>query len=170
MNNAAACGMCHRIGAAGGVELVQDRADMKFGGVDGDAELPGDGLVGGAFGHQRQHVELTRGQLDVGPVAITRPLARYDGEIGGLPWRGEDDTGDAAQQRGKPVCQRRIVDLDRYPDDWRGFLAHRSGLSPIVSLKFTGSSARRTATSMTEPTLSGPSARRSARTPESFSL
>src|SRR6185437_3165150 len=103
-------------------------------------------------------------------VAITRPLARYDGEIGGLPWRGEDDTGDAAQQRGKPVCQRRIVDLDRYTDDWRGFLAHRSGLSPIVSLKFTGSSARRTATSMTEPTLSGPSARRSARTPESFSL
>jgi hypothetical protein len=65
MDDTAARGMRNRIGASGGIELVQDRADMKLGGMDGDAELSGDRLVGRALGHQCQHVELTRGQLDV---------------------------------------------------------------------------------------------------------
>src|SRR5262249_54609591 len=45
IDHAAARGMRNRIGATGGVELVEQRADVKLDGVHGDAELTRDHLV-----------------------------------------------------------------------------------------------------------------------------
>src|SRR5579871_104092 len=160
MDHAAPRGVQDRVGAAGGVELFEDRADVKLGRVDGYSKPLGDGLVGGAFGHQRQHIKLARRQLE--RVAPLR-RARSDGHHRGLPGRGQRKTGNVAEQRCQAVCQLRVVDLDR--DDDRLF-AHVSGLSPIVTLSLSGSPPRRIATSTTDPTLSGPSARNSERTPD----
>jgi hypothetical protein len=38
-------GVGHRVGAAGGIELVEQRADVEFGGVNGYSEPSRDGLV-----------------------------------------------------------------------------------------------------------------------------
>src|SRR5258708_28811913 len=55
--------MRHGVGAAGGVELVEDRGDMEFGGVDRYPEPFCDDLVGSALGPQREYVACARGQL-----------------------------------------------------------------------------------------------------------
>src|SRR5262245_36047171 len=95
-------------------------------------------------------------------------MARHDGDCRGFFRRREAEPGDAPKQRSHPVRKGRIVDLDGN-DDWRGLLAHVSGLSPIVNFSRTGSPARRTVTFTAEPTLSGPSACNSDRTPEILS-
>src|SRR5262245_36417317 len=136
--------------------------------MDGDAELARDHLVRGALGHQGQHVELARRQLD---VADPRgPFAGHDRDRG-LSRRRKAKAGDAAEQRRQPLGQSGIVDLERDRDVWprllaNALVAHVSGLSATVTLKLTGSPPRRTATSTVEPTLSGPSLRDSARTPD----
>jgi len=57
MDDAAPGGMRDGVGAASGIELVQDRADVEHGDMDGNAELSCDHLVGGAFRHQREYIE-----------------------------------------------------------------------------------------------------------------
>src|SRR5262249_1487307 len=156
------------VGAAGGVELVEQRADMKLDGMDGDAELARDHLVRGALGHQRQHVELAWRQRDVAGRRRAVPVAQDD--RGRLSWRREPQTGNTAEQQCQPVCKDGVVDLQGEDDLRRGLLAHASGLSPIVTLKLAGSPPRRTATSTIDPMLSGPSVRDRARTPDNFSL
>src|SRR5262252_2431526 len=166
LDHAAPCRMRHRVGAAGGVELVEDRADMKFRGMHGYAEPPGDRLVGGALGHQRQHVELARREIGLGGLDAIARIACHDRNACCFSRRCKAQTCDGAEQRRQPVSQGAVADFDR-DDDWRGrLIAHVSGLSPIVTLKRAGSPPRLTATSTTEPTLSGPSARSSARTLE----
>src|SRR5262245_23477832 len=95
-------------------------------------------------------------------------MARHEDDFCCFSRRREAEPGCAAKQRSHPVRKGRIVDLDG-DDDWRGLLGHVSGLSPIVNFSRTGSPARRTVTSTAEPTLSGPSACNSDRTPEIFS-
>ena len=48
------------VGPHPGVELLDQRGDMEFGGVAGDAQTPGYCLVGGALGEQSQHLQLAR--------------------------------------------------------------------------------------------------------------
>src|ERR1700682_2583238 len=52
----------HRLGTGGGVELVQDGCHVKLRRVLGDVKLKGNGLVGGAFGHHAQDLDLARRQ------------------------------------------------------------------------------------------------------------
>ena len=58
-------GVCHGVGAAGGVELLEQRSDVEFGRVNGYSKLSCNGLVRCAFGHQDQHVAFARRELDV---------------------------------------------------------------------------------------------------------
>jgi hypothetical protein len=128
-----------------------------------------DRLVGRALRHQQQHVALARRKLDVVGFDHSRQLARYQRHGRLFVRRREANAGDRAEQRCQPVGQRRIRDVDREHDGGR-LPVHASALSATVSLTWTGSPARRMVMSTTEPTLSGPSARSSARTPASFSL
>src|SRR5882724_126566 len=155
-----------RVGAAGGVELVEDRADMEFGGMDRYAEPLRDGLVGGALGHQREDVALARRQIGLGRLCGTMPIACHERHVRRLGRTRKAQAGDAAEQRRQPVREFGIVDLDRNEDGRGGFLAHVSGLSAIVTLNRAGSPPLFTATATTEPTLSGPSACNIARTLE----
>src|SRR5581483_1645073 len=142
---------------------------MKLRGVHGDAELAGDLFVGGALGHQRQHVAFTRRQLEL--ASIARRAARRPHHQRGrrrFTRRGETQAFDLAEQRGQPIGQGGVIDLDR-DDERRILLAHAAGLSPIVSFVLTGSPPRRRLSSAVVPTLSGPRARISARTPRSAS-
>jgi len=50
MDHAEARSVGDSIGAAGGVELIDQGADMELGGVDRDPKPAGDCLVGGAPG------------------------------------------------------------------------------------------------------------------------
>src|SRR5215471_4080370 len=140
---------------------------MEFGGMNRDAKLAGDDLVGRALGQQRQHIKLAGGQLDIARFASRASIARNDRDACGFARQRQPQACNAAKQRSHPVCEFGIVDLDGHDDRRR--LAHASGLSPMVSLKCTGWPARLTATSTTEPTLSGLSARASERTPDSLS-
>src|SRR3954468_6470300 len=139
---------------------------MEFHGMHGDAELPRDHLVGGAFGHQRQHVELALRQCDI--LGHAAGIARDNRRRGLLARCAETKPGGAGGQRCEAIGENGIVDLQRQHDFRRLVRVHASGLSPIVILKLTGSPPRRTATSTTVPTLAGPSVRDSARTPEIF--
>src|ERR1700694_4860618 len=53
-----------RIGASGGIELLQDRGDMKFRRVHRDGEPSGDLLVRCAFAQQGEDLGLPRGLAD----------------------------------------------------------------------------------------------------------
>src|SRR3977135_2120104 len=66
MNDALPDRLCHGVRAAGGVELVEQRAEVELGGGNRDAQPPGDRLVRCAFGHQGQHFEFAPGQGAVG--------------------------------------------------------------------------------------------------------
>src|SRR5438876_9702711 len=94
------------------------------------------------------------------------PIARGKRHVRRLIWASKTQTGDTAEQRRQPVRERGIVDLDRNDDGRGGFLAHASGLSPIVTLNRAGSPPRRTSRSTIEPTVSGPSACNMVRTLE----
>ena len=64
----------HRLGAARGVHLLQDRRDVEFGGVIGDVQLAGDLFIGQAIGEQTQHLDLAgRQRLDWLPRRIFPP-------------------------------------------------------------------------------------------------
>ena len=65
-------GVCHGIGPAGGVELVEQRADVEFGGVNGYSELSRNRLVRCAFGHQHEHIAFAGCKVDV---------SRFDGGL-----------------------------------------------------------------------------------------
>src|SRR4051812_20895937 len=158
--------MSHRIGAAGGIQLVEQRADMEFHRVDGNAELTRDHLVGATLRHQRQHVELTLRQRNV--LRHDARIASDNRRGGFLAGFGEAKPGDIAEQSSQAIGEGGIVDLQSQHDLGRDVLAHAAGLSPIVTLKLTGSPPRRAAISTTAPTLAGPSVRDSARTPDSF--
>ena len=64
MNDAASRSVRDCVGAAGGVELFQQRGDMEFRGVDGYSELLGNRLVRGAFRQQGEDVEFARRQVE----------------------------------------------------------------------------------------------------------
>ena len=55
-------------GATGGVELGQNRTDVKFDRVLADFELMRDGLVGQAIGDQAQHFHFPRGENFLGRI------------------------------------------------------------------------------------------------------
>src|SRR3569833_867236 len=80
--------MCDGICAAGGVELVEQRADVEFRGVDRNPERACDLLVGAAFSEQRQHIARARRE----PEVVWRTLGRTgrdDSHIGSLARCGE---------------------------------------------------------------------------------
>ena len=60
--DAAPRGMRDRVGTANGVELVKQRADMKFGRVNGNVESARDLFVRRPLGEQCENLELPWGQ------------------------------------------------------------------------------------------------------------
>src|SRR5215207_7548515 len=60
--DAAAGGESDGLGAAGGAELAEERADVEFGGVLTDAELASDGFVGQTLRHEQEDLLFSRGQ------------------------------------------------------------------------------------------------------------
>ena len=54
--------VCDRIGAADGIKLVEKRADVELRSMNRYVEPPGDGLVRGSFGEQRQNLQLAPSQ------------------------------------------------------------------------------------------------------------
>ena len=57
--------MRHRVGATGGIKLVEQRADVEFGGVNGYSEPPRNSFVRRAFRHQQEHIAFARRKVDV---------------------------------------------------------------------------------------------------------
>src|SRR5690606_30058742 len=62
-HQAAAQGANHRLGAAVGVELVEDAVDVKLHGVLADRQQAGDALVGQAGRQMAEHLLLAGGEL-----------------------------------------------------------------------------------------------------------
>jgi hypothetical protein len=121
------------ISAAYGIKLVEKRADVELGGVNRYAELPGDDLVRGAFGEQRQHFEFT-GRQDSFSVSLRRRSRGYHQNLGLLVWSDQPNTRHGHQQRCQSSGEGWIGDIERHPDGLgRNFLAQAAGLSPIVS-------------------------------------
>src|SRR5690348_1307564 len=155
--------LCDRVGTAGGVELVNHRANMGFGGVDRDAERACDHLVRGTFRHQLQHLALARRESRVG-IRRRGRLRRPERHIGSLARWYEPHTADRADEIDEPVLELRVVDLERDHDRVRQLLAQWRGLSPMVMVACADAPARLSESTALLPTLSGPSARRSADT------
>ena len=65
VDHAAARSVCYGVGAAGGVELFEQRSDMEFGRVNGYSKLSRNNLVRCAFSHQHQHIAFARRKLNV---------------------------------------------------------------------------------------------------------
>ena len=153
-----------RIGAAGGVELIDEGVDMELGSVNRDPEPAGDGLIGGALGQKRDDLQLARRQPDVG-VYWSRVLRQDQSDVGLLAWSGQPHTGKVCKHGGQLIRKIGVVDLDRNHDHWRSvFFFQVSDLSPICRFTSIASPARFKPRRIVSPTLSGPSARSSART------
>src|SRR5882757_6615227 len=105
--------------------------------MDRNPELLRNCLVRCAFGQQREYVEFSRCKIETVSFGAALPIARHDGDCRRFSRRREAETGDAAEQRGHPVRERGITDLDVDDDGWRELLAHVSGLSAIVTLNRT---------------------------------
>src|SRR6202022_5075689 len=78
MNDPASCRVRDRVGAAGGIELLQQRSDVDLRGVDRYSELLCDGLVRGAFRQQGEHVELPWRQVEAVELDAAGSMARDD--------------------------------------------------------------------------------------------
>src|SRR5436305_2313559 len=91
MNDAASGGVRHGIGAAGGVQLVQQRADVEFRGVDRYSKTFCNGLVRCALGQQRQYVEFAGREVETVRLGGAR-IARDDRNICGLTGGRETQT------------------------------------------------------------------------------
>jgi hypothetical protein len=82
---AAPRGMRHRIGAADGVELVKQGADMEFGRVNGNIESARDLFVRRPLGKQCENLELPWGQKDF-TIKAHRGRGKNQGCIRGFAW------------------------------------------------------------------------------------
>ena len=77
MDDAEPCCVRDGVGAADRVKLVDQRADVELGRVDGDAEPAGDHLVRRSLGEQRQHLQFARRQGDL-DIRLWRDIRRGD--------------------------------------------------------------------------------------------
>ena len=91
-----------RIGAAGGVELIDEGADMELGSVNRDPEPAGDGFVGSALG---QSVRTSNSRERQPRVRICRSLrsGHYQADVGRLAWGGQPDTGNVREQGSQSI-------------------------------------------------------------------
>src|SRR5689334_23427456 len=154
--------LCDGVGATGGVELVKHRANMEFGSVHRDAECACDHLVRGTFRHQLQHLALARRERRLG-IRRRRRLRRRERHIRSLARWYKPQAADRADEIDEAVAELRVVDLERDHDRVRR-LGQWRGLSPMVMVACVGAPARLSESTALLPTLSGPSARRSADT------
>ena len=103
------------IGAAGGVELIDEGADMELGSVNRDPEPAGDGLVGSALSEKLKDLQFTRRQPSVGAYR-SRVLRQDQSDVGLLAWSDQPHTGKVCKQRGQSIRKIGVVDLDRNHD------------------------------------------------------
>jgi len=151
--------VCDGIGAADGVKLVEKRADMELGGMNRYVEPPGDGLVRGSFGEQRQNLQLARSQDGVF-VGLGHCRRGNHESLRRLAWSDQPKARQARQQRHQSIGKGRIGDIDREPNGLdRSVFGQVRGFSPIVSETCCLSPARRSPSVICRPTLSAPSAR-----------
>src|SRR3984957_1633600 len=73
LNNPQPRRMRDGVGAAGGVELVDEGGDMKLDRMDRNAEAAGDRLFGDAFGEMAEHFAFARRQSAIRPGRRRRP-------------------------------------------------------------------------------------------------
>jgi len=83
------------VGAANRVELVEQRAYVELGGVDGDAEPESDGLVRGALRKQRQNLQFARRQRAVAVSRWRCDREKHQGRISALACTDQPQTGHA---------------------------------------------------------------------------
>ena len=79
------------VGAADGIKLVEKRADVELGSMNRYAEPPGDGLVGGSFGDQRQNLQLA-GSQDCVFVGLPHCRRCNQESLGRLAWSDQPKT------------------------------------------------------------------------------
>ena len=94
----------HGLGAVGHAQLLEHVRDVPLDGVDGDEELLGDGPVGVAARHQREHLVLAGGQRR--GHARARPAPRRAGGRTRVPWRSNASVSPDRNSRGdRPRAQ-----------------------------------------------------------------
>src|SRR5262245_21576416 len=164
MQDADPGGMRNRIGAAHGVQLLQQRSNMIFRRVRRDAEPAADQFVRRALGEQRQHFQLPGGERDAAIMPrYCGGRGKHDG-VGLVVLADQLDPINVREDRRDPVRESGISPVNRQPYPIaRTRFAQAAGLSPICSLVWCTWPPLRNSISASLPTLSGPSDRNSGR-------
>ena len=101
----------HGLRAVGHAQLVEQVRDVPLHGVHGDEELLGDGAVGVAARHQREHLVLAGGQRRRHPRRDDGAAARGRQDPGAVPVEGVGRAGRGT--RAAPLARRAVRGGDR---------------------------------------------------------
>ena len=157
MEHADPGGVSDGIGAAHGVEFLQQRTDMVFRGMRRNAEPARDLLVRRTLRQQRKHFQLSDSECNA--RVVLRPRSRRrNNDVRFVAPADQLDPVDVRQDGRDPVGNSRIGDIDRQPYPIsRAQFSQAAGLSPICSLIRCIWPPLRSSISASFPTLSGPS-------------
>ena len=122
------CGLRDRVGAADGVEFVEQRRNVIFRGMRRNAKLASDQLVRRALRQQRKHFQLTGRERNV----ANRLRRGNDEQIMIVVAADKLEPFDIRQRGGNSVGESGIGDLDGQSERIsRGEVFQAEGLSPI---------------------------------------
>jgi len=130
---------------------------MVFRRVRGNPEPPGDQLVGGPLRQQGENLQFA-GRQGYLVVHLARRGGGDDDGIRFLSRHRQFDLLQFAQDRSQAIGERGLRHIDGNPEPAiRGRFAQAKGLSPICSFVWRISPPRRSSSTSSLPTLSGPS-------------
>ena len=139
---------------------------MKLNRVDRNSEAMRDRFVRSALGQEAQDLYFPRRKRGVLFGSFRGVVSRDESNVGSFVRPCQSKSWDVGKECRQPVRKGRIIYLDREDNQLqRVFACQVFGLSRTVKRASASSPPRRRASLTVDPTVSGPRARKSTRTP-----